>query len=304
MHNMRLGAIKRQGLDYETLSSINRNLVYAQASAWGPKGPLASNPGYDAMAIGRSGLMYMVGAPSDPPQLFLSGLSDQLGAMTMISGILAALFFREKEGKGQLVNVSLLGSLISLESSVLASKLMTGFEFQRGSRKEVNPLNNYYKAADDKWFTICMHQSDRYWPLFCKAVGIEELEKDPRFENIRVRHKYRTDLISILDKIFATKKREEWIKRFKEVVDELIGPIQTVDEVVNDQQVLENNYIVEYDHPTYGRDRVVGLPYEFSDIASPVVRPAPEFGQHTEEVLLDIGYSWQDITELKEQEVI
>jgi crotonobetainyl-CoA:carnitine CoA-transferase CaiB-like acyl-CoA transferase len=155
--------------------------------------------------------------------------------------------------------------------------LTLGKEFKRFYRTEaVNPLWNHYKCQDDKWICFAMPQADRYWSDFCKALGIQELEKDSRFANQRVRGKNAGALIAILDKIFAAKPRED-----------------------------ANDYVVDYDHPSWGQTKVVGHPVIYSKTPANPKAPAPEFGEHTEHILIEtLGYSWEDVARLKEQEVI
>lgn len=304
IHNFSQDAPKRLGIDYDSLSAVNPRLIYGQASGWGPKGILSSQPAYDGMALGRSGFMYLIGEQDMPPQVISPGLGDELGAMTLVTGILLALLVREREGYGQLVDVSLIGSLIALEKAALSSKLMLGLEPPRVPRKRLNPLYNHYKCSDNKWLFLSMQQGNRHWPSLCKAMVIERLENDPRFENIYARIQHSEELVSILDEIFATKTRTEWIEHFKRMSNELVSPIQTISEVVEDPQILANEYIVNYNHPKYGSGKAIGLPYKFSKSGETIVSPPPEFGQHTEEVLLDIGYTWDDIAQLKKEEVI
>jgi len=211
---------------------------------------------------------------------------------------------REKTGKGQLVDTSLMGSLMCAESLVLSAPAILNQEFPREIRAEAgNPIYNHYKAKDDKWFILAHLQPDRYWPNVCRALGMPELEHDPKFNSIEARGVNRKDLISIMDKEFATKTRDEWFDIFKK--EGLIyTPIQTPTEVVNDEQALANNYVVWYDHPALGKTKMVGFPWNFSDTPATIRREPPELGQHTEEVLLEHGYTAEDISKFKDEKVI
>ena len=147
-----------------------------------------------------------------------------------------------------------------------------------------------------------MLQSDRYWPAFCQALGIREFENDVRFEKFEARAQNKEVLIDILDKVFNTKPREEWMRLFRE--NGLIyAPVQTISEVIDDPQVLANNYIVDFDHPAWGPIKVVAPPYKFSKTPATLRMAAPEFGQHTEEVLLESGFTWDEIVELRNEEI-
>jgi crotonobetainyl-CoA:carnitine CoA-transferase CaiB-like acyl-CoA transferase len=302
--NMSVEAPQKMGIGPEALLARNPRLIYAQASGWGRKGPDANELSFDYTGIGRSGLMMSCGERGTPPAQVLPGLGDELGGMVLAWAVCAALYTREKTGRGQLVDTSLMGSLMCMESLILSAPAILGQEFPREIRAEAgNPLYNHYKAKDDKWFILAHLQPDRYWPNLCRALGMPELESDPRFNSIEARGNNAKELIAIMDKKFATKNRDEWFEIFKK--EGLIyTPIQTPTEVVNDPQAIANNYVVWFDHPVLGRTKMVGFPWDFSETPASVRREAPEFGQHTEELLLELSYTWDDITKLKDEKVI
>ncbi len=302
--NTSLDVPDKLGIGYETLSAQNPRLIYAHASGWGRRGPDARALSLDYTGIARSGLMMMCGERDTPPANILPGMADELGGMVCAQGVLVALYAREKTGRGQRVDTSLMGSLISMEGLILAAPAFLGQEFQRQIRAKVgNPLYNHYKCADGKWIAIAHVQPERYWPTICKVLGIPNLEHDPKFATLEARYENCVELISILDNKFATKTRDEWIEIFEK--ERLIyTPVQSASEVINDPQALANNYIVWFDHPVFGRTKIVGYPWEFSETPASVKREAPELGQHTEEILLELGYSWDDIVKLKDGEVI
>jgi crotonobetainyl-CoA:carnitine CoA-transferase CaiB-like acyl-CoA transferase len=306
IHNFRQGVPERLGLDYDTLSQHNPKLIYAALSGYGPKGPEAQEPAFDYLGLARSGMMTIVGAPDTPPPGFSGGIADQMGAIMAAYGMLAALLARERLGIGQKIDVSHLGSLMALEGLAIAIKLFTGQEMPRKNRpKEANPLWNHYLCADGKWIVLGMLQADRYWPVVCKGLGIEHLEKDPRFENMDKRRENSEELISIMDKVFITKSSEEWMKRLKEAGDVVCTPVQTISDLVDDPQVWANEYLVEFNHGVLGSMKFMGLPIQFSKTPGAARPEAPEFGQHTEEVLIEVGgYSWEEIVALKEKEAI
>jgi len=221
-------------------------------------------------------------------------------------GMLAALLARERLGIGQKIDVSHLGSLMALEGLSIAIRLFTGQEMPRKNRpKEANPLWNHYLCADGKWIVLGMLQADRYWPVVCKGLGIEHLEKDPRFENMDKRRENCEELISIMDKVFITKSSKEWMKRLKEAGDVVCTPVQTISDLVDDPQVWANEYLIEFNHGVLGPMKFMGIPIQFSKTPGAARPEAPEFGQHTEEVLIEVGgYSWEEIVALKEKEAI
>jgi crotonobetainyl-CoA:carnitine CoA-transferase CaiB-like acyl-CoA transferase len=306
VQNFRKGVAARQGLDYAALSRYNPRLIYASASGWGPEGPDAEKPSYDYTGLARSGLMNMVGEPGMPPLAIRGGICDQLGAVMTAYGVVTALLVRERTGIGQELDASLLGSMIWLQGLNVAMKLIMGTEIPREVRATArNPLWNHYQCKDGKWLVLAHLQPDRHWPIVCRALGMEHLEKDPRFVNMEVRSKNAAELISVMDKTFATKTREEWLKVLAEAGDLVFECVHTISDVVNDPQALANGYITEFQHPVWGPVKVVGPPVRFSKTPAAVQREAPEFGQHTEEILNEIlGYSWDEITKLKDEEVI
>ncbi len=304
LNNLSIGAPHRMGINYEVLSARNPRLIYAQASGWGRKGPNAEELSFDRTGLARTGLMMLCGERGNPPQPITPGLGDELGGMTCAWAVCTALYARERTGKGQLVDTSLMGSLMAMEALALAAPAILGQEFPREIRAEAgNPLENFYRCRDDKWIVIHHLQPDRYWPNVCKALGISELENDPRFNSIEARGKNAKELIAILDKRFATKTRDEWIEIFKQA-GVIYAPIQTATEVVNDPQAEANEYITWFDHPVWGKTKMIGFPWMFHETPASVRREAPEFGQHTEEILLELGYTWDDIAKLKEEEAI
>jgi len=302
--NMSIEAPQRMGIGPEALLKRNPRLIYTHASGWGRKGPDANELSFDYTGIARSGTMMMSGERGGPPGTLIPGIGDEQGGLMCAWAVTAALYAREKTGKGQLVDTSLMGSLIALHGVNFSAPGVLGKEFPRLLRSEAgNPIYNHYKCKDDKWIVIAHLQPDRYWPNVCKAMGIEELEHDPKFNTIEARHDNGKELVSILDKKFATKTRDEWMKIFKKE-NVIHTPIQSASEVFQDPQALANDYIVPVDHPVWGKIKMLGFPWTFHETPASVEREAPELGQHTEEILLELDYSWDDIANLKSEEVI
>jgi crotonobetainyl-CoA:carnitine CoA-transferase CaiB-like acyl-CoA transferase len=302
--NMRIDAPDKLGIGYEVLRKRNPRLIYAHASGWGRKGPDADELSFDYTGIARSGTMMMCGERGGPPATLIPGMGDEQGGLICAWAVTAALYAREKTGKGQLVDTSLMGSLIALHGVNFAAPGVLGQEFPRLLRAEAgNPIYNHYRCKDDKWIVIAHLQPDRYWPIVCKALGIEELEHDPKFSTIEARHDNAKELVSILDKRFATKTRAQWMEIFKKE-NVIYTPVQSASEVFEDPQAVANEYIVPVEHPVWGKIRMLGFPWTFHETPASVAREAPELGQHTEEILLELGYSWEDIAKLKDEKVI
>jgi crotonobetainyl-CoA:carnitine CoA-transferase CaiB-like acyl-CoA transferase len=301
LNNMSIDAPVRLGIGPDVLLARNPRLIYAHASGWGRKGSDARDYSFDYTGIARSGMMMCCGERGGPPGQMKPGLGDELGGLICAWGITAALYNREKTGKGQLVDTSLMGSLIAMEALTLSGPAIIGKEFPREIRAEAgNPIYNHYRCQDDKWLAIAHLQPDRYWPNVCRALGMSELENDPRYNSIEARSESKKELVALLDEKFATKPREEWMRILKQEGC-ICAPIQTPTEVSNDEQAIANNYFIYVDHPVWGKTKVVGFPWDFSETPASWRREAPEFGQHTEEILLELGYTWEDIAKLKEE---
>ncbi len=305
VHNFRKGVPEKLKMDYGTLSRFNPNLIYAALSGYGPKGPEAYEPAFDYLGLARSGIMLLAGEPDMPPMNIRRGIADQIGAIMAGYGILAALVARERYGIGQKLDVSHLGSMMALEGEALGM-LLYGSDTPRTERaKAPNPLWNHYECKDSTWIVLAMLQPDRQWPALCKALGIDHLERDPRFATMDKRRENCQEIISVLNKIFLTKTAREWHKILKAAGDIICAPVQTIYDLQNDPQVLENEYIIECNHAVVGPVKVPGIPVKLSKTPGKVTCEAPEFGQHTEEILINIlGYNWEDITKLRDEKVI
>jgi crotonobetainyl-CoA:carnitine CoA-transferase CaiB-like acyl-CoA transferase len=304
LNNMSIEAPMKLGIGPEALLARNPRLIYAQASGWGRKGPEANELSFDYTGIARSGMMMSCGERGTPPNQILPGIGDEIGGLMCAWGVTAALYAREKTGKGQVVDTSLMGSLIAMLGFILAAPAILGQEFPRELRATAgNPLYNHYRCKDDKWIAIAHLDPDRYWPKICKALGIEQLQHDARFNSIESRGQNAQDLVAVLDLRFAIKTREEWMKILSEAGC-IFTPVQTPLEVSNDPQALANRYFIDVQHPMCGRMKMVGFPWDFSETPASVQREAPALGQHTEEVLSALGYGKEVITKLREEGVI
>jgi CoA:oxalate CoA-transferase len=306
VQNFRKGVAARLGLGYPELSAVNPRLIYASASGYGPLGPDSAEPSFDYLGQARSGIMNVVGAPDTPPTYLFGGIADQMGAIMLAYGVIAALLARERHGIGQEVDASHLGSMIALQGLNLACRTIMGFEMARNPRETAfNPLWNHYKCADGKWLALAMLQPDRYWKDFCNAFGIAELIADPRFADMRSRGKNSVELVAIFDRVFATKPRVEWMKILKEGGDFIYTVVNSVADLPTDPQVLANDYVVDYDHPELGSVQLVGMPIKLSKTPGNPRGHAPEFGEQTEEILTGmLGYSWEEVAKFRESGAI
>jgi crotonobetainyl-CoA:carnitine CoA-transferase CaiB-like acyl-CoA transferase len=305
--NYSLSAISSLGIDYQTLKKYNPKLVYGMATGYGALGPESGKRAFDTIAQARSGIMGTVGEPDSPPLQIAGVIFDQVTGTLLVNGILAALVARDRQGIGQEVEVSLLGSGIHMQAYNINVALLRGRPMPKPSRQTLkNPLANHYQCADGKWLLLAEAQSDRFWHSFCLALGIENLEKDARFATAKERRDNFLQLTSILEKVFKTKTRDKWISILQAKGGGIaFSPVLELTELASDPQVLANEYITDVDHPTLGKVKLIGTPIKFSETPAQIQNCAPNFGQHTEEVLMNIlGYSWEEMAKLKDEEVI
>lgn len=305
INNFRLTVRRRLGVDYPSLARHNPRLIYATASGFGTEGPDAELRAFDTIGYARSGLMFNIGEPDMPPQQMIFGVGDQIGATVLALGITAALVARQRTGRGQEVEASLYGSLIHAQAMAQVTYLMTGQEPPRPARsRQFNPLIGWYQCKDGEWIIFAHNQPQEVWRRFCKALGVEELVDDPRFATTKARGEHHRELIAIIDQVMGLKTRDQWMAVFRQH-DLVFGPVVRLSDVAKDAQALANRYIVDYQHPSLPLQKTVGFPIAFSETPSEIRRPAPEFGQHTEEVLMEVcGYSWDEISRFREEEVI
>ncbi len=304
LNNMSIDAPRRMGIGPEALMERNPRLIYAQASGWGRKGPDALTHAFDYTGIARSGLMMCAGERDTPPAQVLPGIGDEAGALMCGWAVTAALYAREKTGRGQVVDTSLMGSLISVLGLLMAAPAVLGKEFGREKRAEAgNPLYNHYCCKDGKWIAIAHLDPDRYWPKLCKVFGIEELRDDPRFSGLEARGKNARELVAVLDRVFATRDRADWMDALR-AESCIFTPVQGPLEVVSDPQAMANNYVIETEHPEAGHMKMVGFPWDFSDTPASWRRKAPGPGEHTDEIMVELGYGREEIDRLKSEKKV
>jgi crotonobetainyl-CoA:carnitine CoA-transferase CaiB-like acyl-CoA transferase len=292
-------------LEYETLSQLNPGLICANVTGYGRKGPDSNFPGYEFTSyFPRSGMLHVLQVPGSRPIQPPLGLGDNVAGLALAYGIMTALFLRDRTGVGQEVDVSLFHAGIYALSLDVAGALVTGQDRQQVERKDIgNVMVNPYRTKDERWLFLGVSQPDLYWSRFCRAIEREDLEHDPRFSSFEPRIENHVTLFEILETVFLSRTLEEWKVRLNEAGLPW-APVQNLPEVAADPQARANEYFVSYDHPTYGYIEGVANPVKLSKVPETLRMPAPELGQHTEEVLLEHGYTWQDIARLKEQGII
>lgn len=299
--NFQPNALATLGMDYEVLSRLNPRLIYATITGYGEKGPKKDKPGYDYAAFwAYSGMMDKFSDPNGLPRRQRPGFGDNITSICIVSGISAALFGRERTGQGQRVSFSLYNTAMWALQDDIQVALCTGEELPYGNIKKTrNPLWNAYQTRDGYWLELCMLQSNLFWPRFCHATGLAQLEHDPRFESHQKREENCEVLITIINEAFSRKPADEW-EKILEANDLFYSRVQTVKEVVNDRQAIDNDFFMDFDHPTVGPIKLVASPVLFNGERPPIKLMAPQLGQHTEEILLEFGYNWEDIASLRD----
>ena len=302
--NFRAKAVEKQRLTYGDLRPFNERLIYVAVTAFGSRGPERDSGGFDFLAQARSGLMLAVGEPDMPPLISQFGLMDQMTSITTSHAILTALYARERTGLGQEVKLSLLSSAVFLQYFTILNALIMGQNAPRHQRHSTDPVRNYYQCQDGKWLCITLAQQPASWGVFCQAIGHPELARDPRFENRDRLFENRDDLCALLDKVFTARPRDEWVRVLKEH-DVFCSPINSALDYTADPQVAANDYIIGMSHRLYGDIRVPAYPVEFSETPAAPGFTAPRLGEHTGEVLRDIGgYSDKEIARFRSDGVI
>ncbi len=298
--NMRPGALERAGLDPDELTGRYPGLVYARGNGYGVRGPDADQAGYDATAFwARGGMAHILTPPEREYPIGQRGaLGDRNGALALAFGVAAALLKRTRTGAGSVVDVSLLATAMwTLSSDLLAA--LGGDEPQASSGRGplVNPLVSVYRTKDGRHIQLVFLQPDRYWADFCRVLGRPELAADARFSDIVSRRENGAACVAELDQEFAKRTFDEW-KSVLSQLDAPWAPVQSVPELLEDPQVKANAYIGEVVLDGGASYRLPAVPVQF-DGHPPSLRRAPEHGEDTEALQLELGYSWDDIGALK-----
>jgi crotonobetainyl-CoA:carnitine CoA-transferase CaiB-like acyl-CoA transferase len=300
LQNFRQGVAERLGLGYGDLRAHNPGLIYASVTGLGRRGPDSHLPVMDVIGVGRSGYM-LLNQPEGGEPYYTGGgaLGDQMGAVTLAFAILGALVHKARTGEGQELEVSQLGSLVMLQNLALHHHLLVGESRVHPGRRHVrNPLWNTYCCGDGLWLVLGMSRADRFWPAFCEAVERPDWLAEPRYATMALREQCAAELIAEMDAHFASRPRVHWLDRLRRA-ELLAGPVQDFEQLRADPQVLANKYITDMAVDFGETVQVAANPVWYSQ--TPVTPPgrAPELGQHTEEVLLELGYDWDQIGALR-----
>ena len=303
VENFRPGTMKKLGLDYEVLKEINPRIIYAASTGYGQSGPYSQRPAYDAVVQAMGGIMSITGQPGGEPTRVGSSIGDIIAGIMTAIGVLAALHERENSGLGQMVDVAMLDCQVAILENAITRYLFTGdVPKPIGNRHpSIVPFESFATKSEP---IIVAVGNDKLWVTFCDLLGLNELVDDPRFCNNPQRSENYLDLRPKIAERMLTKTAEEWQAIFDENGIPS-GPINTVDKVLENPQVIARHMIEEIDHPVAGKTRIPGIPIKLSRTPGEIHSAAPLLGADTEKLLGKyLGYDAEKIAELREKKAI
>ena len=300
--NLRKSTKAKLGIDYAVLSKINPRIIHANVSGFGPEGPMADMGAFDPLGQAWSGMTFVTG--TEHPALTHIGLLDQATAITLSHAVLTALFVRERKGIGQAVHISLYGTALWMQYiNLMITNTFSVDPCIPADRNHHSPLRNAFCCKDAKWIIGTHHPENKYWGTLCEVTGQSALLEDPRYTDPHGKPIKSAELVHLFDEVFATRTSAAWM-------DVLTGaglifaPIQKIADVKSDPQALANNYVTPFTHPTLGDIQIPGYPIQFSACEAGTHAAAPKLGEHTDEILADLGYAADDIKRFKDEDIV
>lgn len=292
----------RMGIDYKGLSARNPRIVYCSITGFGMSGPYEGRPGYDIIAQGMAGLMPITGEKDEVPMRYPASIADLATALYGLGSVLAALFVRERTGRGQYIDLSLLESQSWWGVTQAVAYLLSGHPPAKlGNDHPFIVPYGTFKAKDGYMIIACA--SEALWPRLCAVLGLEEIRDDPRYHINRERVVRRDEVRQIIEEKLAARNAAEWAQML-ERVGVPAGPIYSIPEMLQDAHVRSRGFVVEQAHPTVGTLRTLASPLHLSDTPASYHLPPPLPGQHTDKVLAELGFSADDIRSLRDAGVV
>ena len=296
VENFLPGVAERLGLGYAAVRAVNPGVVYASVTGFGQTGPYARRPGYNTIAQGMSGLMALTGMPGHPPTKVGGSVSDLAAALCAFGTVNAALVHRFRTGVGQYLDVNLVASTLTLLPDPVAHYFDSGVRPRRLGNRNANLTPAEAYPTKDGMIQVVMMNPDQY-ERFCRAVGDDTLAADPRFATNDARLANYDDFHARVERTLTTGTTAEWQERF-ERAQIAAGPVYEFDEVFADPQIKHLGLVTEVEQPGYGKARMLGFPVRASATPAAIRRPAPLLGEHTAEVLAELGISAEEIDRL------
>jgi crotonobetainyl-CoA:carnitine CoA-transferase CaiB-like acyl-CoA transferase len=289
-----LASLKKRGIDYESLSAKHPRLVYCSITGYGFTGPKAGRPGYDILAQAESGMMSFTGEPGGGPMRYPIAIADMTCGMYAAMGILAALFAREKTGRGEFLDMALFDSQLTWLANVGSSYLNAGVPPTRWGNAHPNIVPyEVYRGSDDRYFVVGVG-TEGLWKRFVQALEIQDdIGRDERFQTNALRIKNREILVPLLQNLFQQSPALTWLEKLAEA-DIPAAPINTVSEALNYEQTHARSLIVQIEHPAQGTAKSIANPIRFSNAPVSYRLPPPLLGEHTREILESLGYTAEE----------
>ena len=303
VENFRPGTMEKLGLDYESLKTHHPSLLYAACSGFGQTGPYAMRGAYDMIIQGMGGIISITGEPDRPPVRVGTSIGDITSALFSAIGILSALRHRDQTGEGQLIDVGMLDCQVAILENAMVRYFSTG-DIPRplGRRHPAITPFEVFESADG--YVVIAIGNNELWRKFCEHVGHSELIDDDRFNTNALRTENHESLFPILAEIMCRRTTDVWVEAL-EAIGVPCGPVNTVDKVANDPQVLARDMIAEVEHNTTGTVQIPGIPIKLSETPGQVDAPAPNLGEHTSEVLIDLlGLGAEEVNQLKQNGIV
>lgn len=301
-HNLKPGSMQKLGLGYEDVRTLNPRLVYATVSTNGPHGASRDATGVDLIAQAESGIMSVTGLPDGDALAVGVAIGDALGGINLAFGIIAALYARERSGRGQLVQVSLVGGLLGLQAWEMQHHLLAGALSPRGGRSHplIKTLWQSFAASDGAFVIAEVKDS---WLGLCRAIGQPGLAEDERFRSVGRRVKHRALLLDILEPAFRRATAAEWVERLR-AEGVLASPVKSYADIARDPDTRANGYVQTLEHPERGRIDAPGPFLHFSETPAEIRAAAPRIGQHSDDVLTEVGFDPSQIARLRGDGVV
>ena len=303
VENFRPGTMEKLGLDYESLKTHHPSLLYAACSGFGQTGPYAMRGAYDMIIQGMGGIISITGEPDRPPVRVGTSIGDITSALFSAIGILSALRHRDQTGEGQLIDVGMLDCQVAILENAMVRYFSTG-DIPRplGRRHPAITPFEVFESADG--YVVIAIGNNELWRKFCEHVGHSELIDDDRFNTNALRTENHESLFPILAEIMCRRTTDTWVEAL-EAIGVPCGPVNTVDKVANDPQVLARDMIAEVEHNTTGTVQIPGIPIKLSETPGQIDAPAPNLGEHTSEVLIDLlGLGAEEVNQLKQNGIV